>query len=87
MSETTGTLVVRENGLVKTYAWNGNSDDREAARQAFNDFTSVGGFIAVAFDSPKAKSGTRVETFEELERIEAQEGVVVAQMSRAIVGG
>lgn len=87
MSEATGTLVVRELGVTTTYAWNGNPEDKEAARRAFNDFASRTSYVAVAFDSPKAKTGSRVRTFEEIEQIEAERGVVVAQITRGLVGG
>jgi hypothetical protein len=87
MSETTGTLYVRDRGVVLAYPWNGNVDDREAARAAFDAFTTAGSFIAVAFDSTVTRKGSRVETFEEVERIERERGTVVVQVTRALVGG
>lgn len=87
MSEATGTLIVRELGTVKTYAWNGNLDDRERAREAFESFMSTGASLAVAFDSPTAKTATRVTSFSEVETIERERGTVVVQVSRGLVGG
>ena len=87
MSEATGTLIIRDFGQVRTYAWNGQVEDREAARDAFDQFTKGNATVAVAFDSPTAKVGDRVTTFDEIETIERERGVVVVQVSRGLVGG
>ena len=87
MSEATGTLIVRDRGYVNTYAWNGDPGDRAKAREAWDNFTMSGPYIAVAFDSTVTKVGERVESFETIEEIEAERGQVVVQVTRAIVGG
>jgi len=86
-SKATGTVVLRERGMVKKFAWNGNPVDRERAKAAFDAFTQGGPFLAVAFDSETANKGSRVTSFTELETIERERGVVVAQVTRPLVGG
>ena len=85
--ETTGTLTIRKRGEKETFAWNGNVEDRDRARKAFEKATARGGFLAVAFDSTTTRKGARVETFAEIEEIERERGVVVVEVTPGLVGG
>ena len=85
MGKPTGVLDVSTSTGKETYSWNGRSKDREATRAAFNELMKSGSYLAVVFDGP-AKA-TQVRTFEEIEQIERERGVVTAQVSRSLVGG
>lgn len=81
----TGILDVVTPRETKTFAWNGNVDDREAARAAFDEMMSKGGCLAIVHDTPGRAH--QVSSFTEIEDIERERGVVSAQISPALVGG
>lgn len=86
MAEATGLLTIkRETGTTEEFTWNGDVKDRAAAKAAFEAAMAGGGKLAVAFDSPG--KGKQVRSFEEIEQIEKERGVVSAQISTGLVGG
>lgn len=69
----------------ETFEWNGDVKDRAKAREAFEAATASGAFLAIVQEGPgKAK---QVRTFEEIEKIEKEQGTVTVQVSPALVGG
>jgi hypothetical protein len=85
LSDVTGTLDVVTSQGVETHQWNGNVEDRNAARAAFESLMKTGSYLAVVHDSP-GKSH-QVRSFDEVEQVEREKGVVEAQISPALVGG
>ncbi len=81
----TGTLDVVTPKGVETHQWNGNVENRATARKAFEAMMESGGFLAVVHDSPGRSH--QVRSWDEIERVEKERGVVSAQVSTAIVGG
>jgi len=89
MSAATGTLTVRTKlgERDEVFAWNGHPQDRLEAKRAFETAVKKGGVLAVAFAGTQVKEGTRVSTFEEVEKIEKEAGTVTVRVSPGLVGG
>lgn len=85
MGEPTGVLTIKKGDVKETYSWNGDVQDRAAARNAFDAMMAQGGVLAVAFTSPG--KGKKVSSFSEIEEIERETGVVSAQITTGLVGG
>lgn len=88
MSETTGvtgTLDILNDEGVEHYGWNGDVRDRAVAREAFEAVLADGGVLAVVADS--ATKATQVRTWDDVEKVEAERGVVAVQVTRQVVGG
>lgn len=85
MGPATGTLDIVRGAERRTYAWNGNVEDRAVARQAFEDAIAAPGTLAVAFTSPG--KGKQVRSFQDVEEIERETGVVSAQVTTGLKGG
>lgn len=85
MSEPTGVLEIDRAGKTTRYTWNGDAEDRAAARKAFEDATAMGAFLGVVLDAPG--KGHQVRTFDEVEEVEREKGVVTARISSPLVGG
>lgn len=81
----TGTLEIAGYGTRTKYEWNGNVADREAARAAFDEAWAYGMTLASVVDSPGHE--TQVRSFDEIEKIEKERGVVTAHQSAPLVGG
>lgn len=85
MGPATGTLDIVRGAEKKTYAWNGNVEDRAVARQAFDEAIGVPGSLGIAFTSPG--KGKQVRSFQDVEEIERETGVVSAQVTTGLKGG
>ncbi len=85
MGEATGTLDIVRTGVKQTLTWNGHEPDRQAARAAFEELMRSGSYLATVADGPR--TGHQVRTFDEVEQVEKERGVVSVQISHAIVGG
>lgn len=87
--EATGVLEIlpgdTDTSGIKRFEWNGDADDRAAARTAFEEVVAYGGVLATVVDAPG--HATQVRTFDEVEEIERERGTVAVQVSRQIVGG
>lgn len=81
----TGTLDVVTPMETTTLSWNGEVEDREAARNAFDALMKGGFALAVVFDGEDR--GHQVRSFTEIEEVERERGVVHAQISPALIGG
>lgn len=81
----TGTLDVVLPTEIKTFEWNGDVKDRQAAREAFEGMMRDGYYLAVVSDGPK--KAHQVRTFDEIEEVERERGTVTARISTALVGG
>ena len=85
MGEATGTLDVVRAGAKETYSWNGDLNDRAAAKAAFESLMSTGSWLATVADGPRTSH--QVRSFDEVEQVEKERGVVSVQISHALVGG
>jgi hypothetical protein len=87
--EATGTLFVRSafDEQDAVFAWNGNVNDRNAARAAFDAAVKSGGVLAAAFPGTTPMKGVRVTSFAEVETIEREAGTVTVRVSPGLVGG
>lgn len=85
MSPKTGTLKVITPQETLTYEWNGVKADRDAARAEFETRMESGAYLATVVESPH--KSTQVRTFDEVEKVEQERGVVEARISSALVGG
>lgn len=85
MSAPTGTLEIARGGTRETFSWNGDVEDRAAAKAAFDAALAGGGVMAVVHDAP-GKSH-QVRDFTEVEKVERETGVVSAEITTALVGG
>lgn len=81
----TGVLDVALHGEVKRYEWNGNVEDRDAARLVFETLVTAGGVLATVKDAPQKSH--QVRTFGEVEETERERGLVEVTITPAIVGG
>lgn len=85
MNGPTGVLDVVTATGTRRYEWNGNPVDRAAARAAFDEMMKTGSFLAVIHDEPQ--KAHQIRTFDEIEQVEEERGVVSAQIGTALVGG
>lgn len=85
MGEATGVLKVVTPTETKTLRWNGVPEDKAAAKAEFEKRMATGAYLATVVDSPK--SSTQVRTFDEIEAVEKERGLVEARISPALVGG
>lgn len=85
MADATGSLTVVSTAGRKTYTWNGEVADKEAARAAFNGAMENGYFLATVVDSPGKL--TQVGSFNEVLDVEKERGFVTAQITPSLQGG
>jgi len=85
MGEATGVLTIKRGDVKEEFSWNGDVQDRAAARAAFDSAMATPGMLGIAFKSPG--KGERVSSFDEIEKIERETGVVSAQVTTGLVGG
>lgn len=85
MGSPTGVLKVITPAGTETFEWNGIPEERQVARSEFERRMASGAYMASVVDSP-GKS-TQVRTFDEVEKVEKERGLVEARISPALVGG